>query len=139
MLVFSNRRFHAEKASLHAGKDQERMVYEGDISDSEWNALDGILESEGFRSLKVPAEYVPLAVQGAHFFTISVRREKEFQNMEFTSDNGRKPYDAEVKPLLRWWKSVRSKQMAVSEAPTDSRCELDNSRGVFSCNSSDLI
>src|SRR5262249_51354378 len=132
MLVFTDRRFHAEKATLHAGKDQERRVYEGDISDSEWNALDGILESNGFRSLKVPAEYVPLAVQGAHFFTISVKREKGFQNMEFTSDSGRKSYDAQVKPLLHWWKSVRSKRMAPSQAPADSRCELDSSRGVFS-------
>src|SRR5215471_15003540 len=73
MLVFTDRHFHAETATLRIGKDQERRVYEGDISDSEWNALDGILESDGFRSLKVPAEYVPLTVQGAHFFTISVR------------------------------------------------------------------
>jgi hypothetical protein len=132
MLVFADHRFHAEKASRGAGQDRERRVYEGDLSDREWNVLDGILESDGFRKLNVPRTYVPLAVQGAHFVTISVRREKGFQNMEFMDDNSRKPYDSQLKPLFHWWKSARSTRMAPSEAPADSRCKLDSSRGVFS-------
>jgi hypothetical protein len=56
--------------------------------------------SEGFRKLNVPPGYVPFTVQSAHFLTISVRREKEFQNMEFMDDNRRKPYDSQLKPLV---------------------------------------
>jgi len=132
MLVFTDRRFHAEKASRSGGKDQERRIYEGDLSAADWNALDGILESDGFRKLNVPPGYVPLALQNAHFFTISVKREKGFQNMEFPDDNSRKPYESQLKPLFQWWKAIRSRRMAVSEAPVDSRCTLDTSHGVFS-------
>jgi len=132
MLVFADRTFHAEKASRSVGRDLERKVFEGNLSDADWSTLDGVLESDGFRKLNVPAGYVPLAVQDAHFFTISVKREKGFQNMEFMNDSSRKPYDSQLKPLFQWWKSVRGKRMAVSEAPADKRCALDSSRGVVS-------
>lgn len=132
MLVFADRSFHAEKARRKVGKDQERKTFEGKLSDADWNALDGILESDGFRKMNVPRDYVPLAIQEAHFYTISVRREKGFQNMEFVNDKGRKPYDSQLKPLFQWWKSLRSQRMTVSESPADSRCKLDSSRGVVS-------
>ena len=130
MLVFADRSFHAEKARRKTGQDQERKTFEGKLSDADWNALDGILEGDGFRQLKVPSDYVPLAIQEAHVYTISVRREKGFQNMEFMNDNSRKPYDSQLKPLFQWWKSVRSRRVAASESPADSRCKLDSSRGV---------
>ena len=132
MLVFDDHRFHAEKAVRSNGKDRERKIYEGNLSDTDWNALDGILENESLRQLNVKQGYVPLAMQGVHPFAISVRRKTEFQNLEFIDDSSRKPYDAQLKPLLQWWKSVRSRRMAVSQAPADSRCALDNSHGVFS-------
>ena len=132
MLVFDDRSFHAEKATHSNGKDQERKTYEGKLSDSDWNALDAILENDGLRKLDVKPGYVPLAVQGVHPITIAVRRDKKFQNMEFIDDSSRKPYDAQLKPLLQWWKSTRSQHMAVSEAPADSQCMLDSSHGVFS-------
>jgi hypothetical protein len=132
MLVFTDHSFHAEKAVSSNGKEQDRKVYEGNLSDADWNALDGILESEGLRKINVPRGYVPLATQDVHPFTISVKREKGFQNMEFIDDNSRKPYDSELKPLLQWWKSTRGRRMTVSEAPADRRCALDSSHGVFS-------
>jgi hypothetical protein len=132
MLVFADHSFHAEQARRHSGRDQERRIYEGDLSGADWNALDGILESDGFRKLNVPRGYVPLSIQNAHFLTISVKREKGFQNMEFMDDDSRKPYDAQLKPLFHWWKSVRGKRLAPSEAPRDSRCVLDSSHRVFS-------
>lgn len=132
MLVFDDHSFHAEKASRHVGRDQERKVFEGKLSDADWSALDGVLEGDGIRKLNVPPGYVPLAIQNAHFFTISIRRDKGFQNMEFTDDNSRKPYDSQLKPLFQWWKSVRGARMTASEAPADSRCKLDNSNAVVS-------
>ena len=132
MLVFSDHRFHAEKASRSGGKDRERTAYEGELSDADWSALDGILDSQDFRKLNVPQGYVPLAVRDVHAFTISVRRENGFQNMEFIDDNSRKPYDSQLKPLLHWWKATRSRRMGPSKAPADSRCVLDSSHGIVS-------
>jgi hypothetical protein len=132
MLVFDDHHFHIEKASRSNGKDRERKVYQGNLSDADWNNLNAILENDGLRELNVKPGYVPLAIQDVHPFAISVRREKEFQNLEFVDDSSRKPYDAQLKPLLQWWKSTRSRHMAVSEAPTDSRCTLDSSHSVFS-------
>ncbi|MGA3195109.1 MAG: hypothetical protein ABSD39_08905 [Terriglobales bacterium] len=132
MLVFADRRFHEEKAIRGSGQAWEGTVYEGNLSDTEWNALDGILESQSFRSLNVRPGYVPLTIQNAHSFTISVRRQTEFQNMEFLDDSSRKPYDSQLKPLFQWWKSARSKRLTPSDAPADARCKLDSSGGVFS-------
>ena len=132
MLVFDDHRFHAEKAIRGNGQDRDRKVYEGILSDADWSALNGILDSDDFRKLNVKPGYVPLVVQRVHSFDISVRRETQFQNLEFMDDNSRKPYDAQLKPLLQWWKAARSRKMAVSEAPADKRCALDSSRGVFS-------
>ena len=132
MLVFDDHSFHAERAVRGNGKDRERKIYEGNLSDADWNALNGILENDGLRKLDVKPGYVPLTMQNVHPITISVRRDTEFQNMEFMDDGSRKPYDAQLKPLLQWWKSVRSRRMGVSEAPADKRCALDSSRGVFS-------
>jgi hypothetical protein len=131
MLVFDDHGFHAEKAIRSNGKDHERTIYEGNLSDTDWNTLNGILENDELRKLNVKPGYSPLAMQGVHPFAISVRREKEFQNLEFVDDNSRKPYEAQLKPLLQWWKSTR-KHMPVSEAPSDSRCALDGSHSVFS-------
>jgi hypothetical protein len=132
MLVFDDHRFHAEKAVRGNGQDRDRKVYEGILSDADWNALNGTLDSADFRKLDVKPGYVPLVVERVHSFTISVRRETQFQNLEFMDDNSRKPYDAQLKPLLQWWKSTRSRKMPVSEAPADKRCALDSSHGVFS-------
>ena len=132
MLVFDDRSFHAEKATRGNGQDRERKTYEGKLSDADWSALDAILENDGFRKLDVKRGYVPLAMQGVHPYTISVRRGKQFQNMEFMDDISRKPYDPQLKPLLQWWKLTRSRHMAASEAPADSRCALDSSHAVVS-------
>jgi hypothetical protein len=132
MLVFDDHRFHAEKAVRSNGKERERKIYEGALSDADWNTLDGILENEDLRKLNVKQEYVPLAMQGVHPFAISVRRGAQFQNLEFIDDSSRKPYDAQLKPLFQWWKSTRSRRMAISEAQADNRCALDSSHGVFS-------
>jgi hypothetical protein len=132
MLVFDDHHFHAEKVIRSNGKDRDRKIYEGNLSDTDWKTLDGILENDGLRKLNVKPGYAPLAMQGVHPFAISVRRETEFQNLEFVDDSSRKPYDAQLKPLLQWWKSTRSRRMAVSEVPADSRCTLDSSHPVFS-------
>jgi len=132
MLVFDDHRFHAEKAIRSNGKDRERKIYEGNLSDADWSALDGILENDGLRKLNVKPGYVPLAVQSVHPFAVSVRRGTEFQNLEFIDDSSRKPYDAQLKPLLQWWKSTRSRRMVEARAAVDSRCGLDSSHGVFS-------
>jgi len=132
MLVFDDRSFHAEKAIRHVGRDRERKVFEGKLSDADWSALDGILESDGLRKLDVPSSYVPLVIQNAHFFTISIRRDNGFQNMEFMNDDSRKRYDSQLKPLFQWWKSVRGRRMTTSEAPANSQCKLDNSNAVVS-------
>jgi hypothetical protein len=125
MLVFTDRHFHAEKAVRHLGKDQERQFSEGVLPEIDWNTLDGILDSEEFRKLNVPANVAPPVVQDAHAFIISVARDKTFQNMEFLDNKSRKPYESQVKPLLQWWKSVRSRRM-VETGTQDSRCSTVN-------------
>jgi len=60
-----------------------------------------------------------------------VARGNEIQNMEFLDKKSRKPYDAQLKPLLEWWKSVRNRRMPKSDASPDSRCALDSSHGIF--------
>lgn len=132
ILVFSDHRFHAEKATRHMGKDRDRTVYEGTLTEADWNALGDILESKEFRSINVQPTVTPLIMENAHSYAISVARDAKFQNMEFLGNKSLKPYEPQLKPLFTWWKSVRSRRMAKSEAPPDNKCALDSSRGVFS-------
>jgi hypothetical protein len=132
MLVFADRHFHAEKANRKMGKDRDRKVYEGQLSEADWSALDGILDRKEFRELKVPLTMPPLVVEDSHVYTISVARDRKFQNMEFLNNKSRKPYESQLKPLLQWWKSLRSARMPESNASPDSRCSLDSSHAIFS-------
>lgn len=131
-LVFTDHHFHYEKASRSIGKDRERSVYEGELSQADWDSLDGILDNKDFSDLKVPQEAPPVVVEDAHTIAISVAREAQFQNMEFLNNKSRKPYDSQLKPLMKWWKSFRGTRMQKSSAQPDSRCSLDSTHGVFS-------
>ncbi len=131
-LVFTDRHFHSEKASLHHGKDTDRKIYEGELSETEWNALGGILDSKEFRELKVPQSVPPLVMQDTHPYNISVVRDGKYQNMEFLDGKSLKPYESQVKPLLQWWKSLRGRRIPGSNAPANERCSLDSLHAVFS-------
>jgi len=132
MLVFDDRHFHSETAHRQKGKDKERKVYEGQLSDSDWNALIAILDAKEFRELRVPPTVPTLVVQESHPYTISVARPSGFQNMEFLTKESLKPYQAQLKPLLEWWKSSRGAQLPESKAPADSRCSLNDADAIFS-------
>jgi len=131
-VVFADRHFHSEKASRNRGKDTDRKVYEGTLSEADWNALGGIIDSDGFRALNVPQGVPPLVIQDAHTVTISVARDAKFQNMEFLDDKSRKPYESQLKPLLKWWRSFRGERIAESKSAPDARCSLDSTHAVFS-------
>jgi len=131
-LVFDNRRFHSEKADIKPGSDTDRKIYEGQLSDSDWNALIAVIDSPGFRDLKVPQTVPPLVMQDTHPYTISIARDKDFQNMEFLDNKSLKPYQSQVKPLLQWWKSFRGQRTPESSAYADARCALDKTHAIFS-------
>jgi hypothetical protein len=131
-VVFADHHFHSEKASRSHGKDTDRKVYEGQLSEADWNSLGGIIDSDGFRALNVPQDVPPLVIQDVHTITISVARGARFQNMEFLDNKSRKPYETQLKPLLQWWKSFRGQRPAESKAAPDARCALDSTHAVFS-------
>ena len=131
-VVFADGHFHSEKASRSRGKDTDRKVYEGKLSDAELSTLGGIIDSDSFRALNVPMGVSPLVIQDAHTITISVARDAKFQNMEFLDNKSRKPYDPQLKPLLQWWKSFRGSRQPESHAAPDARCSLDSTHAVFS-------
>jgi hypothetical protein len=131
-LVFADRHFHSEKATRKLGKDRERRVYEGVLSEADWNALAGILDSKEFRELNIPQSVSPLVIRDAHTVTISVARDANFQNMEFLDNKSRKPYEVQLNPLLKWWKSFRSGHNAESKNAPDANCSLDSTHALFS-------
>jgi len=131
-LVFTDHRFHSEKASRHHGSDTSRKIYEGSLSDEQWNALTGILENKELRDLKVPRSVPPLVMQDTHPYTISIARDGNYQNIEFLDNKSLKPYESQVRPLLQWWKSLRAHRTAQSSVPANQSCSLDSTRAVFS-------
>jgi hypothetical protein len=131
-LVFGDHHFYHEKTVRKRGRDYDRKIYEGDLSESEWNALSGIIDSKEFRELNVPRDVEPLVVQDAHPYTISVARENKYQNLEFLDNKSLKPYYSQVSPLLKWWKSLRSRHLTESNAPADERCSPDMGRPLIS-------
>ncbi len=130
-LVFADHHFHSEQADIRQGERTDRKVYEGQLSENDWNDLVAIIDSEAFRDLKVPRTVPPLVMQDTHPYTISVARDDNFQNMEFLDQKSLKPYEAQIKPLLHWWKSLRKRHTPESSAPPDPRCKLDSAHVVF--------
>jgi hypothetical protein len=130
-LVLKDRHFHFEKADIKRGRDVDRKVYEGQLSDADWNTLVAIIDGKEFRDLKVPQTVPPLVMQDTHPYTISIARDKDFQNMEFLDNKSLKPYESQVKPLLQWWKSFRGRHRPESSSPPDARCALDSTHSVF--------
>lgn len=130
-LVFNDRHFHTERADIKLGRDSNRKVYEGQISDIDWNALVAIIDTKEFRDLKVPGVVPPPVMQDTHPYTIGVARDKGFQNMEFLDNKSLKPYQSQVGPLLQWWKSLRGRRTPESSAPVDEKCALDSAHAIF--------
>jgi hypothetical protein len=131
MLIFDDHHFHAERAHRKLGKDQERRVYAGQLSDSDWKALEAIIDAKKFRELQVPPSEPALVVREPHPYTISVARPGGFQNMEFLTKESLKPYESELKPLIRWWYTLRKASSTDSNAPVDDRCSLTDANGIF--------
>jgi hypothetical protein len=131
-LVFTDRHFHSEKANRRNGKDVDRKIYEGELPESEWNALGGILDSKNFREIKLPASIPPLVVQDSHPYNISVARDGSYQNLEFLDGKSMKPYESQIKPLLQWWKALRGHRVPESKAPPDQSCSLDSTHAIIS-------
>jgi hypothetical protein len=131
-LVFADHRFHSEKANRHHGRDTDRKIYEGKLSDAEWNALDQILENKDFRDLTIPPSVPPLVMQDTHPYNISVARDSSYQNMEFLNTKSMKPYEPQIRPLLQWWKELRAQRPPESKAAANPSCSLDSTHGIFS-------
>jgi hypothetical protein len=109
MLVFDDRSFHAERAHRQRGKDMDRKVYEGHVSNSDWVSLTAILDVKQFRELHLPPSAPVLVVQ-----------------------DSLKPYEFQLRPLLRWWKSSPDVHLLESNAPVDSGCSLSDADAIFS-------
>jgi hypothetical protein len=130
-LVFDDHRFHTEKADIKNGRDADRKIYEGQLSDADWNALVAIIDSQDLRDLKVPRTVPPPVMTDTHPYTISIARGNNFQNMEFMTSKSLKPYEPAIKPLLQWWKAFRAQRRPESSAAPDPKCMLDSNHAVF--------
>ena len=113
--VFADHHFHSEKADLKNGSANDRKVYEGQLSDNDWNALLAVIDSPSFRDLKMPATVPPLVMQDTHPYTISVARDGNFQNMEFLDNKRLKPYEATSQTIAA--------MVEVTARTTDARIE----------------
>jgi hypothetical protein len=51
--------------------------------------------------------------------------------MEFIDGKSMKPYEAQIKPLLQWWKSLRAQRLPLSNAPANDRCSLDSTHALY--------
>lgn len=131
-LVFDDHRFHSERADIKQGRDSNRKVYEGQLSDADWNSMIAVIDSKAFVDLKIPAYVPPPVMQDTHPYTISVARGDSFQNMEFLDVKSLKPYEPQVKPLLQWWRTMRGRRIPESSTPADARCALDKTHAIFS-------
>jgi hypothetical protein len=129
-LVFDDHSFHSEKADIKHGSDVDRKAFQGKLSDADWNSLISIIDRKDFSDLKVPRTVPPLVMQDTHPYTISVARGPDFQNMEFLDNKSLKPYEAQIKPLLQWWKSVRGQRGNESSTTPDPRCALDSTHAI---------
>jgi hypothetical protein len=129
VLIFPDHRFHLESATSKRGRDISRKVYEGELSEIDWNQLSEILERKDFRELVATQLAVSPVVEDLHLIAISVWRDGKFQNMEFIDNRSRAPYDATLKSLLQWWKSFPGRKLSESKEPANKQCALEGATG----------
>src|SRR5512138_2049663 len=55
VLILPDHRFHLERATRKRDKDLMRKVYEGQLTQPEWDELIGILNAADFKALAVPS------------------------------------------------------------------------------------
>src|SRR5258708_24300235 len=107
-------------------------MYGGQLADNDWTAVVAVTGGRVFRDPKVLQLGPPLVMQDTHPYTLSIARDKDFQNMEFMDNTSLKPYESQVKPLLQWWKAFRGRRTPQSSASADPTCPLDKSHPIFS-------
>jgi hypothetical protein len=129
VLVFPDRHFHLERATNNRGRDVSRKIYEGELSNPEWDDLSKILNTNDFRELAVPRLASSPVIEDLHLIAISIWRDGKFQNMEFLDERSRSPYDATLKPLLRWWKYFSSRKLPESKESPNKQCALEGALG----------
>ena len=71
-------------------------------------------------------------MQDTHPYTISVARDKNFQNMEFLDNKSLKPYESQVKPLAAMVEVVSwATWNDIEHARQTQRCALDRTHAIF--------
>jgi hypothetical protein len=129
VLVFPDHHFHLELATNKRGHDLSRRIYEGELSDVDWNQLSEVLDRKEFRELVVTQLAAPPVVEDLHLIAISVWRDRNFQNLEFLDNRTRAPYEATLKPLMQWWKSFSGRRLPESKEPANKHCALEGAKG----------
>ncbi len=130
LLVFADRKYHFESAAHRGGRDLRRDVYEGELSQADWDQLSNVLDTKELRELSSPPSAATVIVENLDALTLTVKRGPDaYQNLEFLTKRSRDPYRAALKPALEWWKGFLRKRLTPSGAPPSPYCSLDNNSG----------
>jgi hypothetical protein len=122
VLVYLDSRYHAERTYRKLDEPTDKEVYEGSLGPEGFQRLNQILDAPELKSLKSPAEPRRIMVQDMHLVQVDIARPEGIQELHYLTDAGRKHDNAVLKPLLEWWKTLRSHYPAPSPEGKMTRC-----------------
>ena len=122
VLIYLDGRYHAERTYRKQDEPTEKEVYEGSLSADDMQKLDHLLDAPELRALKSPLAPRRIMVDDLHLVQISIARQEGIQELRYETDAIRKHDDARLKPLLEWWKSLRSRYPAPLQEGKTTKC-----------------
>jgi hypothetical protein len=121
-LIYLDGHYHAERTYRKLDEPTEKEVFEGTIGAQEWQELNRLLEAPELKSLKSPVEPRRIMVENMHLVQVSIARQDGIQELRYETDASRKHAEATLKPLLEWWKALRSHYPAPAQEGKVTRC-----------------
>ena len=116
LVVFGDGSYHAEK--IH-GKRTD--VFEGALDSGRMSQVDGLINTDAMKQIQHEHLASARYIESPDIVSVDVNRGEDLQQMRFANKADRKPYAAQLEPLLQWFESIQKQPGARSSAKAN-RC-----------------
>ena len=123
LLLYPDGRYRMEKTyQSNQGGKPESKVYLDTLPDSDFKALQAVLDDGSFQAVTTPPPHGGI-IQDMDTLYVSIPREHAVQNMSFANAAERKPFDKPLKPFLNSLKNVEKRKVPQAKSEPSNNCE----------------
>jgi hypothetical protein len=139
VLVYPDGKYRLERSfQPSTGGALDMRVYLDQLPEADLKQLQAALDDHDFQGIHTPERHGGI-IQDLDQLTVTVPRERAFQNIDFENAGQRKPYEKSLKPLLNWMKDVQKRKVKVAKEERSDNCQPPRVmyRGSISVHSDD--